>query len=121
LELEEETELTETRYEREKRKRAQRKAQEQQDIETAFARRHEIVKKDSLNSGLTMMDDMMAFKKKRYAQLVAKTQNRYNWIAALHQQKKYKEKSKWSDQLNSQARRSFCQRTPPSTTRNVCE
>jgi len=33
-----------------------------------------------------------AFKKERYARLVAKTQNRYKWIAALHQQKKYKKK-----------------------------
>ena len=85
-------ETTETRAEKNARKKAEKKAQQERDINEAFARRHEIARKDSLNSGLTMINDMMAFKKKRYAMLVSKTQNRYKWIAALHQQKKYKEK-----------------------------
>ena len=85
-------ETTETRAEKNARKKAEKKAQQERDINEAFARRHEIARKDSLNSGLTMINDMMAFKKKRYPMLVSKTQNRYKWIAALHQQKKYKEK-----------------------------
>src|SRR5262245_21701258 len=51
----EETELSETRYQRDKRRREARKAQEKQDIEVAFARRHEIVKKDMLNSEVRMI------------------------------------------------------------------
>lgn len=85
-----EEEIIESRYEREKRKREQRKAQQPQDLEVAFARRFEIRQKDALNSGLTMIDDAMKAKKERYAMLVAKTQNRYNWIATLHRQRKYK-------------------------------
>jgi len=52
----------------------------------------ELKKKDAINNEMQLIEDMMAFKKKRYAMLVAKTQNRYKWIAALHQQKKYQEK-----------------------------
>jgi len=79
-----EEEIIESRYEREKRKREQRKAQQPQDLEVAFARRFEIRQKDALNSGLTMIDDAMKAKKERYAMLVAKHADKYKWPAELY-------------------------------------
>ena len=53
----------------------------------------ELKKKDAINNEMQLIDDMMAFKKKRYAMLVSKHANKYKWAAELYKQRKHKEKS----------------------------
>ena len=88
-------EETETAEQRQKRKAAEKRANEARELEIAFARRHELMAKNLDNSELAMVDSAAALRKKRIAELVAneKRQNYYRWAYELHQQKKYKEKN----------------------------
>ena len=88
-----EEELTETLYQRDKRRKAEKAAKQQQELETAFARRHELQAKDRDNAAMGAADDS-ALRARRIKELATdvKRQNYYKWIAALTAQKKYKEK-----------------------------
>ena len=94
----EETEIsteTETRAQRLARRAAEKKAEQERELEVPFARRHALMLKDRDNAEMMMVDNAAALRKKRIAELVAdkKKQNYYRWIAALHRQKKWKERT----------------------------